>query len=132
MRFADINGQKIGVVLVILIDLNNVANLAAERRSSKTSKDEHQRSLVSAFADVEAADAVQRYDAGIGGVAADLQGAAMHVGQGVAGHTVSVFRASGHNGKTDESHDDKRAQNASHPFHETLHIKLFQLLASIK
>ena len=41
MRFAHVHGQKIRVFLIILINLHDVADLATERRSSKTAKDEH-------------------------------------------------------------------------------------------
>jgi hypothetical protein len=40
MRLAHVDGQKIRVILVVVIDLNDVANLAAERRSSEAA--EHQ------------------------------------------------------------------------------------------
>ena len=40
MRFANVHGQKISAIPIIVVNLNDVANLAAERRSSKTS--EHQ------------------------------------------------------------------------------------------
>ncbi len=41
MRFAHVDGQKIRVIFVVVIDLNDVANLAAEWRSSKTAEDQH-------------------------------------------------------------------------------------------
>jgi len=43
MGFANVNSQKISAILIILINLNDVANLAAERRSSKTPEDQHER-----------------------------------------------------------------------------------------
>src|SRR5712692_11537945 len=39
MSFANVHGQKIGVVLIVVVNLNDVANLAAKRRSSKTAED---------------------------------------------------------------------------------------------
>jgi hypothetical protein len=41
MRFANVDGQKIHAVFVVVVNLNDVANLAAERRSSKTSEHQH-------------------------------------------------------------------------------------------
>ena len=41
MRFAHVNGQKIGVILIIVEDLYDVADLATEGRSSKTAEDDH-------------------------------------------------------------------------------------------
>jgi hypothetical protein len=41
MRFAHINCQEIGMVLVIVINLLDVANLATERWSSKAAEYQH-------------------------------------------------------------------------------------------
>ena len=60
MRFANVDGQKIGVILIVVVNLHDVANLAAERRSSKTPEDQHQRPITCSFADVKTADAIQR------------------------------------------------------------------------
>jgi hypothetical protein len=38
MRFANVDGEEIGVIFVIVIELNDVANLATERRSSKAAE----------------------------------------------------------------------------------------------
>jgi hypothetical protein len=43
MGFAHIDRQKIDMIFVIVINLNNVANLAAKRWSSKAAKNEHKR-----------------------------------------------------------------------------------------
>jgi hypothetical protein len=40
MRFADIDGQKIGMGFVVVEDLYDVTDLATERRSSKAAEDE--------------------------------------------------------------------------------------------
>jgi len=94
MRFADVNGQKIGALFVILENLNDVANLAAKWRSCKTSEHQHQRTLMSSFANVETANAIERDNARVGCVAAHFQRAAMHVRQSVAHHAVGVLGAS--------------------------------------
>lgn len=58
MRFAHIDSQKIHAIFVVVVDLNDVANLAPERRSSKTPEDQHQRPRPGSFADVKVARAV--------------------------------------------------------------------------
>jgi hypothetical protein len=58
MRFANVDGEKIDVLLIILVNLNYVTDLATEGRSSKAPEDEHERPVTRSFADVEAADAV--------------------------------------------------------------------------
>jgi hypothetical protein len=41
MRFAHVNGQKIGVILIVIEDLHDVADLATERRSSEAAENDH-------------------------------------------------------------------------------------------
>jgi hypothetical protein len=43
MGFADVDGQKVGVVFIVLIDFDDVADLATERRSGVAAEDDHQR-----------------------------------------------------------------------------------------
>ncbi len=59
MRLANIDGQKIYVVLVIVIELSNVANLATKGWSSKAAKNEYQRLTSGALSDVKTRRAVQ-------------------------------------------------------------------------
>jgi len=119
MGFANIDGQKIGVVFVVVKDLDDVANLATKGRSSKTAEDENKRLAGGAFANVEAVGAVERDEAGVWGGVADFQSTAMHVGQRVADHVERVFRAAGHHAKADESEDHERAEADADP-HEYL------------
>ena len=100
MRFANINGQKISVVFVVLVNLNDVAHLAAEGRSSKTSKYQDERPRTGSLADMEMTRSVECHQPRVGRIAAHFQGAAMHVRQSVAHHAVGVFRASGHVGQS--------------------------------
>ncbi len=67
MRLANVNGQKIGVVLVVLINLNDVTNLAAKRRSSKTAEDEHEGPRAGAFADVEMIRSIEGHQPSVRG-----------------------------------------------------------------
>src|ERR1700728_3657390 len=43
VRFADVDGQEVGVILIVLVDFDDVADLATKRRSSVTAEDDHQR-----------------------------------------------------------------------------------------
>ena len=59
MRFAHVDGEEVGVILVIVIDLDDVANLATKRRSSVAAENDHQRAGADAFADAELIFAVE-------------------------------------------------------------------------
>jgi hypothetical protein len=101
MSFANVDGQEIGMILVIVIELNDVANLAAERRSSEAAEDEYKRTASGFFADVKAGRAIERDKPRIGSVVAHFQVAAMHVRESIADHVEGVFRAASHEGKKD-------------------------------
>ena len=60
MCLAHIDGQKISMILVIVEDLYNVANLATEGRSSEAAEDEDQRFAVGALANVKSFGAIER------------------------------------------------------------------------
>jgi hypothetical protein len=60
MSFADIDGEKVGAVLVIVIERDEVAYLAAEGRSGVTSEDENQGALADPFAQAKGRLAVER------------------------------------------------------------------------
>ena len=60
MRLADIHGQKINVFFVVVVNLNDVAYLAAEGRSSEAAKHQHQRACAEAFANVKMTRSVER------------------------------------------------------------------------
>jgi hypothetical protein len=59
MSLANIDGEEIDVILVIVIELNDVANLATERRSSETAEDEDERTTSGFLANVKAAGAIE-------------------------------------------------------------------------
>jgi hypothetical protein len=93
--FADIDGEEIGAVFIVVEDLRDIANLATEGRSSEAAEDEDQRLALGAFAEVKACGAIERDKNRVGRIAADLEVAAMHVRQGVADHADGVFGAAG-------------------------------------
>jgi hypothetical protein len=94
--FADIDGEEIGAVFIVVVDLRYVANLATEGRSSEAAEDEDQRLALGAFAEVKARVAIERDKSGIRRIAANLKIAAMHVREGVSDHAEGVFGAAGH------------------------------------
>ncbi len=102
MSFTDVDGEKIGVVLVIVIELNDVANLATEGRSSEAAENENEGTAGSSFANVEIRGAIEGDKAGIGSSIPHFQVAPMHVREGVAHHVKGVFRATRHEAKKDK------------------------------
>lgn len=58
MRFANVHGQKIGVILVIIEDVDDVADLATKRRSSEAAENQDQRLSAGAFANVKGVGAI--------------------------------------------------------------------------
>jgi hypothetical protein len=99
MCFADVNRQKIDMVPVIVVELSDVANLAAKGRSSEAAEDENERPAGSSLSNVKTRGTVQSDQARIGRFVAYLKMASMHVGKGVTDHVENVFRAAGHDAK---------------------------------
>ena len=60
MRLAHVHGQKIHVVFVVVVNLNDVAYLAAEGRSSEAAEYQHQRACANAFANMKMTRTVER------------------------------------------------------------------------
>ena len=127
MRFANVNGQKIRAAFVVFINLDDVANLAAKWRSSKTPEDENERTVMRTFANVKTADAIERDNSRVRCVAADSQCATMHVGQRVAHHAVRVLGAPGHVGQSGKGSNEQHAQYSRRPFPEAFQWKLFSV-----
>jgi hypothetical protein len=72
MGFADVDGQEIGVLLIIVIKVDDVAHLATKRRSSKAAEDQHQRATRGALAQMKSVVAVQCHQPRIGRIVAGL------------------------------------------------------------
>jgi len=115
MRFADVDGQKIGVLFVIVEDLDDVADLATEGRSSEAAEDEDERFGAGPFANVKMIRAAEREEASVGSGVADFKIAAVHVRQGVADHVERVPGAAGHHAEDDVRDDDERAEADADP-----------------
>jgi hypothetical protein len=107
--FTNVDGEEIGAVFIVVVDLRDVANLATEGRSSETAEDEDERFAIGARAEVKARGAIEGDQRGIGRVAADLEIAAMHVWQGVADHPDCVLGAAGHDAEADGDREEKNA-----------------------
>lgn len=107
MSFADVDGQEIGVFLVVAVELNDVANLATEGWSGEAAEDEDERSASSFFANMEVRGAVEGDQTRIRSLISHFQRAAMHVRKGVVHHMNGVFRAAGHDAKKDEHSRDE-------------------------
>jgi hypothetical protein len=115
MRFADVNRQKIDVVSVIVVELSDVANLAAKGWSSEAAEYENERPAGSSLSNVKTRGTIQSDQARIGSFVAYLKMASMHVGQGVADHVESVFRTAGHNAKARVHDYEKHRQGQQDP-----------------
>lgn len=59
MRFAYVDGEKVGVIFVIVVNLHHVTDVAAERRSSVAAEDDDEWPATSFLADVKMIRAVQ-------------------------------------------------------------------------
>lgn len=112
MRFTYVYRQKIHAVFVVVVNLNDVANLAAKRRSGKTPEDQHQRPCTGSFANVKVARAVECHQPRVRRIVPDFQVPAVHVRQCIAHHAVRVLRASRNVGKHGESRDKQHGKHA--------------------
>jgi hypothetical protein len=50
MRFADVDGQEISFIFVVVVNLDHVSDVAPERRSSVAAEDDNQRPSAGALA----------------------------------------------------------------------------------
>jgi hypothetical protein len=92
MSLADIDGEEIGAVLVIVIERDEVAYLAAEGRSGVASEDEDQWALADPFAQVKGGLAVERKQTHVRRAVADMKIAIAPLRECVAQETVDVAR----------------------------------------
>src|SRR5271166_4481313 len=93
MRLANVNGQEIGAVFVVVVHLHQITDLAAKRGSSVAAEDEDERTAADTFVQVEARLAIERDEARVRGRVADFEVAAMPLRQRVAQEAVEVPRA---------------------------------------
>jgi hypothetical protein len=127
--FTNIHGQKIGVILVVVVNLHHVTDVATEGWSSVAAEDDDKRSSAGALANVEMICTVEVEEAGVGSVVADFERAAMHVGQGIAEHAIGVLGTAGHLAKKEKGHQQQDQKTANCPFPKESHRKLFHPLS---
>ena len=129
MRFAHVDGKKIRVILIVVVDLDDIADLATKRRSSIAAEDDHQRAApraIDAIVNLESVATTQGEEGSVGGSVARLELAAMHVRQGVAQHAVRVLRATRHHREADEGCDQEHAENGGDPYPHSFHRVAFE------
>jgi hypothetical protein len=93
MRLSNVDGQEIRTVLVVVVDFDQIADLAAEWRSSVAAKDQDERARADVVADAEGRMAVKGEKRSVGGRIAYMEIPAMPLRQRVAQKTVQVARA---------------------------------------
>jgi hypothetical protein len=79
MRFAHVHGKKIGVIFVVVEDLNDVADLATKWRSGETTEHDDKRFRSRTLANVKCFGSAQSEDARVGSGVTHVQISAMHV-----------------------------------------------------
>src|SRR5690348_7020211 len=92
MRFADVNGQKIRAIFVVVVNLDEISDLAPERRSSVTAENEHKRTLADAVPQMEIGFPVERNQPRIRRLLSKLHVALAPVRQGVTQKSINVAR----------------------------------------
>jgi hypothetical protein len=92
MRFADVNGQKIRASFVIVVEIYEVAYLAAEGRSGIAAKNQHEWALADAIAEMEFRLSVKAHQRDVRSAVADVKVAAMPLRQRVAQEAVHIAR----------------------------------------
>jgi hypothetical protein len=115
MRFAHVDGQKIGVIFVVVENLDDVADLATKRRSSIAAENNHQRAATDALVYVELICTVESEQWSIGSGVAGLEFAAVHIRQGIAEHEEGVLGAARHHGQGREACDQEDAEAGGEP-----------------
>ena len=93
MRFADVNGQKIRPSFVIVIEIYEVAYLAAKGRSGVAAKNQNEWALADAIAEMKFRLAIEAHQRDVRSAVADVEVAAMPLRQRVAQEAVHVARA---------------------------------------
>lgn len=126
--FTNVYRKEVSVILVVVVNLHHVTDVAAEGWSSVAAENNDERSGTRALANVEMICTVESQEAGVGGVVADFERAAMHVGQGIAEHPVSVFGTAGHFAEHKEGSQQNEQEDRDRPFPEESHCEFFRSL----
>ena len=119
MRFANIHGQEIRAILVIVIEIDEVAYLASKRRSGIAAEDQNQRSLPDAIAEMKCRLAIERQQPHIRRRVAHVQAAITPLRQRVTQKPIHVARPAHHVAERSVSTSQHRNQNNGGPFPPT-------------
>jgi hypothetical protein len=92
MRFANVDGEEVRAVFVLIIDFDEISNLAAEWRSSVAAENEHQRFLTDPFVQVVRRAPVKRINANVRSPLADTEIAFVPLRQRIPKEAVNVAR----------------------------------------
>lgn len=101
MRFANIDGEEIRPVFIVVIDVDEISNLAAEWRSSVAAENQDQRLFADPLVKIARSVTVKSVDACVWSQIADMQIAFMPLRKRVAKKTVNVARAAHEMGKNE-------------------------------
>lgn len=129
MSFADIDGEEIGAVFVIVVELDEVTYLAAEGRSGVAAENEDEGAMADMVADAEGGLAIERVEGGVGRAIAHFQIAAMPLRESVAEEAVNVARAAHEMREHAESEGEEQDEREERPF-PPVHFDLRQGHAS--
>lgn len=59
MGFPNVHGQKFGAIFILVVNLDEISNLAAEGRSSVTAENQDQRALADTIAQMKSGATVE-------------------------------------------------------------------------
>ena len=127
--FAYIHGQKVSMILVVVVNLHHVTDVATEGRSSVAAENDNERACTGALANVKMICSVEGEEASVRSIVPDFERAAVHVGQSVAEHAVSVLGAARHFAEKEKGHQQQDQKTANCPFPKESHRKLVHPLS---
>ncbi len=90
MRFANIDGEEIRPVFIVVIDVDEISNLAAEWRSSVAAENQDQRLFANPLVKIPRRVAVESVDPRVWSEIADMQIAFMPLRKRIAKEAVNV------------------------------------------
>jgi len=79
MRFANVYGEEIARIFVVVVNLDHVTGRGAERRSSVAAEDHYERARAGAFTQMKVARSVRAKRAYVRRIFADAQFSPVHV-----------------------------------------------------
>jgi len=115
MRLPNVDGQEIRTILVVVVDFDQIADLAAEGRSSVAAKDQDERTRADVVADAEGRAAVKREERSVGGRIANMEISAMPLRQRVAKKPIQVARTAQEIAADAQGNHQKRDEDDYNP-----------------